>query len=600
MPLELRRRRSRAASRGTRPCPRSSACAASAACESWRVAMTTASTSGSSSSLGGVRRDPVRARAAARRRTPAAPSRRPPPTSRTPSFVRAAAAASSARTGPGRRRRRAARPRAEPVGGRGAATATRSDGGRGPRRVAQQDRHAARLVERRVGLDAALERELVGHQRLEPDAPGRDLVEEVRDQPPLRPADVADRVVVALDLVLRVVAPRPVGARQPQLQLLLVERAARHVEADVADHRHDRAIARELGRRARSAPLSLAAAATITASAPAPALTSSTADCGRVIARRVPRPRPRRARPRARTRSALGSMATTRAPAAVASCAASWPIRPRPIDRHDLAGGHLGDADAVRRRSRRARANAPQRSVQLGRERDAQRRRHDHALGVAGDVRADAADAVAGPRLLDARADRLDDAGAGVAGRHQVVEPRPHGGQRRPDAVAQRLVDDLAHLVGAVQRLADQRAAGRARDRLLGAGRDQRPGGADQHVPGPGARIGQRRRPRPCPCGDPGPAAACAMTLAQPIASTLAGHGRAHPRRRRRAAELRQGRAGLARARRASARSRPACSTPASTTTRRCRSRSSSSSSCRGRTSSSESARARTPSRPPP
>ncbi len=61
----------------------------------------------------------------------------------------------------------------------------------------------------------------------------------------LGPADVAHRIVNALLFVGRVVTTRPVRTRQAQLQLLLVVRVARNVQANHPDRHDDRPVARQ-------------------------------------------------------------------------------------------------------------------------------------------------------------------------------------------------------------------------------------------------------------------------------------------------------------------------------------------------------------------
>ena len=65
----------------------------------------------------------------------------------------------------------------------------------------------------------------------------------------LGPANLADRVVEPMELVVRVVAARPVGAGESQLELLLVQGRSRQLQANVADDHHPAPVAREGGRQ---------------------------------------------------------------------------------------------------------------------------------------------------------------------------------------------------------------------------------------------------------------------------------------------------------------------------------------------------------------
>jgi hypothetical protein len=114
--------------------------------------------------------------------------------------------------------------------------------------VAEQDSQSSGILERGVGLLALLDRELMADQLLQTQRAGRCFLEEVGDEPALGPAHVADRVVMPALLVGRVVAARPVGARDPELELLFVEGSPRNVESDGADDGDGRAVARQRGR----------------------------------------------------------------------------------------------------------------------------------------------------------------------------------------------------------------------------------------------------------------------------------------------------------------------------------------------------------------
>ena len=97
---------------------------------------------------------------------------------------------------------------------------------------------------------------------------------------------------------------------------------------------------------------------------------------------------------------------------------------------------------------------------------------------------------VAGDEAGHAGPDLDHRAGVAVAERQRLVELGAHRVQRRPDAVGPGLVEDLADLVGLLARLVDQAALAERDQHALGACRDQRPLGADQHLTGGSARRG--------------------------------------------------------------------------------------------------------------
>ena len=102
------------------------------------------------------------------------------------------------------------------------------------------------LRDRRVGLGRVVHREAVRDQRLDVQPALGDEAEDLGHVALLGPAHVAGRVVDGQLLVQGVVAPGPVRARELERELLLVERRAGHVHADVADHDHRAAVAGEL------------------------------------------------------------------------------------------------------------------------------------------------------------------------------------------------------------------------------------------------------------------------------------------------------------------------------------------------------------------
>src|SRR6185503_14309705 len=73
------------------------------------------------------------------------------------------------------------------------------------------------------------------HERRDVDGTLGQQIEEAGKIAALRPAHVAGRVVDALELVAVVVASRPVGTREPDLELLVVVRVPGQVELGLAD-----------------------------------------------------------------------------------------------------------------------------------------------------------------------------------------------------------------------------------------------------------------------------------------------------------------------------------------------------------------------------
>ena len=77
-----------------------------------------------------------------------------------------------------------------------------------------------------------------------------------------------------------------------------------------------------------------------------------------------------------------------------------------------------------------------------------------------------------------------------VAERQRLIELVAHGFERRHQAVRADLVEHHAHLVRLLARLVDQAGLAEIDQHALGAGRDQRAGGADEHVPSAGLGDG--------------------------------------------------------------------------------------------------------------
>ena len=127
--------------------------------------------------------------------------------------------------------------RARPPGARNRHAPGRTGGRLGG--VLQEQRHPPpRPLERLVGDRGVLDAELAADQLGEPQTTVGGQPEKLLHVAALGPADVGERVVEPVLLVARVVAARPRGPRDDQVQLLVVERRPRQLEADVADD-HD-------------------------------------------------------------------------------------------------------------------------------------------------------------------------------------------------------------------------------------------------------------------------------------------------------------------------------------------------------------------------
>ena len=87
-------------------------------------------------------------------------------------------------------------------------------------------------------LLSALHRVNAGDQRLGVDGADGDKPDELFQVALLGPANVAERVVDPALLVAGVIASRPVGARVPQIDLVIQEVLRVDIELDVADHNH--------------------------------------------------------------------------------------------------------------------------------------------------------------------------------------------------------------------------------------------------------------------------------------------------------------------------------------------------------------------------
>src|SRR5262249_55850654 len=107
-------------------------------------------------------------------------------------------------------------------------------------RVAEQDeqRPVVAALERRIRSRSVVNIVTLLRQAVEPYAAGGSEPEVLLHVPVLRPAHVADRVVLSLQLVDLVVASRSVRGRHQYVELLLVQIRPPETEPDVPDD-HD-------------------------------------------------------------------------------------------------------------------------------------------------------------------------------------------------------------------------------------------------------------------------------------------------------------------------------------------------------------------------
>ena len=100
-------------------------------------------------------------------------------------------------------------------------------------RVGEQDAQVGLALfagDQLIGLRGLLDREALRDQRAHVQAPGSQQVDERLQVATFRPAHVAERVILPLFLVSRVIAPRSIGARVDECQLFLVVDLARDVQ----------------------------------------------------------------------------------------------------------------------------------------------------------------------------------------------------------------------------------------------------------------------------------------------------------------------------------------------------------------------------------
>jgi len=111
----------------------------------------------------------------------------------------------------------------------------------------------------------------------------------------------------------------------------------------------------------------------------------------------------------------------------------------------------------------------PETVLHSTREGETQRRGDDNALSVTGRIGSDARDTITDTNTMRFCPQCFDDPGTRIAGGQQVVEPSPHRRRCGADALAPRLLDDLAGKIGSVARLAEQALRCGLRNCLLGS-----------------------------------------------------------------------------------------------------------------------------------
>jgi hypothetical protein len=301
----------------------------------------------------------------------------------------------------------------------------------------------------------------------------------------LGPAHVTHRVVLALVLVERVVAPRPVRAGDLEAQLLLVEIGPRQLEAGDA-HQHDTAAlaahVRGLGDRlARGGGggeqhgVHAAAAGELPRRRDRVLAAREVHAVGAEAARQR---EPVRVHVHAEHAAAVGAQDLHGDEADEAEAR----------DHHRLAERRLREADALQR-DRAEHREGRARVVHAVRDAGAEVLRHRHGLGVLA-VRDHA---LAHREPVDAGAHLEHPPDVAVAERQRLVELALHGLERGGHAVRAHLLEHLAHLVRLLAHLVEQRTTAEVDQHPLGARRDQRKAGADQQGAGTGGGAGDVR-----------------------------------------------------------------------------------------------------------
>ena len=432
------------------------------------------------------------------------------------------------------------------------------------RRVGQQEPDAGERPGGEPVVDGRrlLDRVDARHERRDVDGTLGQQIEEAGEIAALGPAHVAGRVVDALELVAVVVASRPVGAREPDLELLVVVRVPGQVELGLADVDDPGAIAGQpRGDLDGAVRVAARGKQHVVGAQPAGPLVEHALDLGDpgVV----------------RHGAGEGPGLLGRAAPCLDGVEAHDLDAGRDEEPHGeladeseadhaggLAEGGLGAADALHG----DRSDGGERGV-LGRDtgghRDAEVDRHPVDLGVQGELVARGGDDLTDGELLRPGADLDDDPAQRVPERRVAVEPVHRLLVGRDGALLRDGVEQLAHLVRPSARLADQRHPCLADLHHLGAGRDEgeqrahedaaglaRRRGDVEHGELPGAVVLRdllhqtfpfrcRRRRRCGRCGTRAPSRAAATAAWTRPAGRLAGRrpsGAARPgatRRRR-------------------------------------------------------------------
>ena len=362
----------------------------------------------------------------------------------------------------------------------------RSVGERG--RVLEQDPErpcAAVTREDVVCLCSVVDREAMSRQLGRRDPARCGQVEKRLHVPLFGPAHVARWKVPTALLVLAVVAPRAVGARHPELELLLVHRGAIDVDPRLADDHDSSAIPCELdGQLERIGGPRRGAQEHRVEPEPAGRLADGRVESG---VRALESQRPAGARQLDRR----GVEVDSDDPAAGSTEDPNRQLshEPEPDDADALADGgacltHAVHGDGADGGVRRVIEADPRWDGYH------QVARHGDDLCVVGPATSSARHEVAGCETVDSGARPEHDACGGVADRLERGEPVPGGSQGHGDALRARLLDDLLDQVGAGASLVDEVLLAGEDLRPLGAGADQREAVRDEHP----ARPERRRR----------------------------------------------------------------------------------------------------------
>ena len=122
-------------------------------------------------------------------------------------------------------------------------------------RILEQVADAAHAAGHQAGIDLGcdVDGERLRHEGLDVEEVTREQIDEAREIAPFRPADIGRRIVDALELVAVVVSPGSVGAREADVELLVVVGVPREIEAALPDVHDPGAVPSERAPRARPA-----------------------------------------------------------------------------------------------------------------------------------------------------------------------------------------------------------------------------------------------------------------------------------------------------------------------------------------------------------